>query len=118
MCGRGLAGFLAVVALAGCVATETTAPSRGVVVSGPPPAPMAEAQPASAPSPRAVWIAGYWHWNGMQYVWIPGHWDENAPPGAAWNAPRYVSANGAYFYEAGTWKPAPSGAHATANALR
>ena len=120
----GLA-LLALFALPACVATETTVSSRGVIVSGPPPAPLLEAQRPAAPATPAVWVAGYWHWTGMQYTWIPGHWDEHAPPGAAWAAPRYVSADGAYFYEAGGWKlarpsaaPAPRASSATANALR
>jgi hypothetical protein len=54
----------------------------------------------------------------MGYSWIPGHW-ENAPPGKAWTPPRYLSADGAYYYEAGTWKAAAPGAqHASANAIR
>jgi hypothetical protein len=104
--------------LGGCVATEVAAPPRGVVVSGPPPAPMAEIDRPAAPSQASVWIVGYWHWTGTQYTWIPGHW-ENAPPGAAWNAPRYVAHGGAYFYEAGTWRPSEgAGPRTSANALR
>ena len=99
------------------MATATASDPRGVVVSGPPPAPMAEAQRPPPPSPGAVWIEGYWHWTGMQYAWIPGHW-EAAPPGAAWAAPKYVTVNGAYYYEAGTWKPAATTTRATVNALR
>jgi hypothetical protein len=53
-----------------------------------------------------VWIAGYWHWSGMQYTWIPGHW-ENAPPGARWRAPRYSIREGTYFYEPGSWSRHP-----------
>ena len=113
--GRGAwLGWLAAVAplaLGACVATESPVPPRGVAVSSPPPAPRQEAERPSQPSREAVWIEGYWHWTGMQYAWIPGHW-ENAPPGRAWAAPRYTAADGAYFYEAGAWKPA-----ATANAL-
>src|SRR5438270_7690660 len=90
---------------AGCVATEQGAPPRGVAVSGPPPAPIVEAMRPPPTSPDAAWVAGYWHWTGMQYAWIPGHW-ENAPPGTAWAAPRYVRSDGSYFYEAGAWRPA------------
>ncbi len=114
----GVLGGVAAVALAGCVATETTAPVRGVVVSGPPPAPIAEVI-VVAPAPGSVWVAGYWHWTGMQYAWIPGHW-EKAPPGTAWAAPRYVKTEGAYVYEAGAWRPvrAVPATSATVNALR
>ena len=99
--------LVALGALDGCVATAQSAPARGVVVSGPPPAPLVEERPPQ-PTPNAngtasaAWVAGYWHWTGMQYAWIPGHW-EAAPPGASWAAPRYTQADGAYFYEPGGW---------------
>jgi WXXGXW repeat (2 copies) len=114
----GVLAGVAAAALVGCVATETMAPARGVVVSGPPPAPIAEVI-VVAPAPDSVWVAGYWHWTGMQYAWIPGHW-EKAPPGTAWAAPRYVKADGAYVYEAGAWRPvrAVPATSATVNALR
>ena len=107
--------------VAGCVVNEPSAPPRGVVVSGPPPAPIPEAMRPPPPSPTSAWVAGYWHWTGMQYAWIPGHW-ENAPPGTTWAAPRYVTMEGSTFYEAGAWRPAavsgPSAPPAHANALR
>jgi hypothetical protein len=89
--------------LGGCVATVTGPPPRGVVVSGPPPAPINEERPV-APGPSAVWITGYWHWTGIQYAWIPGHWEASPPAGATWHEPRYVRAGGAYFYEPGGWR--------------
>lgn len=97
---------VAVLVLAGgCVVNEPESPPRGVVVSGPPPAPVPE-NPPPAPNAQAVWVAGYWHWTGMQYAWIPGHWD--APPaGAVWSAPTYVQRDGRYVYESGQWKPGP-----------
>jgi WXXGXW repeat (2 copies) len=104
--GRAIAAVvfaLATAALAdGCVVEGgVSAPATGVAVSGPPPEPMREAPPP-APDAQAVWVAGYWHWSGMQYTWIPGHW-ERAPPGASWHAPRYSIREGTYFYEPGGW---------------
>ncbi len=102
---------------AACVANEPTTPARGIAVSGPPPAPIVEDRPAP-PTPQAAWVAGYWHWTGMHYTWIPGHW-EQAPAGATWAGPRYVTRDGAYFYEPGGWNHAGSqGNNARANALR
>ena len=98
---------LAALSASGCVVEAGTSASvgGGVAVSGPPPQPMPEARP-QPPDAQAVWVAGYWHWSGMQYTWIPGHW-ENAPPGASWRAPRYSIREGTYFYEPGSWSRRP-----------
>ncbi|WP_394845854.1 hypothetical protein LZC95_00125 [Pendulispora brunnea] len=88
--------------IAGCVATASNPTPRGVVVNGPPPAPLQEDRPAP-PSATAVWVNGYWHWTGAQYTWIPGHW-EHAPPGQTWYGPRYGSSEGTFFYQPGGWK--------------
>ena len=88
-------------ALSACVVEQNAPPPRAVVVSGPPPAPVEEVRPQE-PHPGAVWVAGYWHWSGVQYTWIPGHWDEPRA-GATWRAPRYSSHEGTYFYEPGGW---------------
>ncbi len=98
----------------GCVANEASLPSRGVVVSGPPPAPIAEERPLPA-DPQTAWVTGYWHWTGMHYAWIPGHW-EKAPPGQTWAAPQYGAREGTYFYEPGAWRGSPSTPRA--NAIR
>jgi hypothetical protein len=92
--------------VAGCVVNEPESPPRGVVVSGPPPAPVREERPAP-PNPQAVWVPGYWHWTGMQYAWIPGHYDA-APAGAVWAAPQYTSKDGKFFYESGRWSAPPN----------
>jgi hypothetical protein len=107
----GVGCFCVCTSTVGCVVNEPETPTRGVVVSGPPPAPVNEARGA-APSAQAVWVGGYWHWTGMQYAWIPGHWDA-PPPGTTWNAPVYTARDGKYFYESGGWK-----AGDTRNALR
>jgi hypothetical protein len=108
----------------GCVAGAQSTPARGVIVSGPPPAPLAEARPPP-PGPSAAWVAGYWHWNGATYTWIPGHW-ESAPPGMVWYGPTYgATADGNYLYEPGAFRPgtaappsAPAHPPPSANALR
>ena len=94
---------------AACVAHSLAA--RGVVVSGPPPSPIAEER-SVAPNPQSLWVTGYWHWTGMHYAWIPGHW-ETAPPGRTWAAPEYVTRDGTYFYEPGGWR-GQTGARANA----
>jgi len=116
--GMGIALALALLGVSGCVATAQSAPPRGVLVNGPPPPPLTEDRPPPPrPQERAQWIAGYWHWTGMQYAWIPGHW-ESSQPGATWTPPRYMAADGAYFYEPGGWKGNAAAVPGHANALR
>ncbi|HEX9295365.1 MAG TPA: hypothetical protein VF881_06005 [Polyangiaceae bacterium] len=89
-------------ALEGCVATVEERPPRIVYVAGPPPPPLGEVRGAPA-APGMVWVEGYWHWNGVQYVWIPGHW-ESPPAGHVWIAPSYTVVEGRHAYRAGTWR--------------
>lgn len=102
------ASFGLAVASAGCVVGEPETPTRGIAVSAPPPAPLPETPPPQ-PGPSAQWVAGYWHWTGMQYAWVPGHW-EQGPQGATWAAPRYTTQNGRTFYESGRWQQPPANA--------
>src|SRR5579871_413265 len=39
------------------------------VAPGPPPAAIEEVRPA-IPWAGAVWIPGYWHWNGGSHIWV------------------------------------------------
>jgi hypothetical protein len=55
-----------------------------------------------------VWVDGYWHWNGVQYVWIPGRW-ETPPPGNVWIAPRHEVVDGHHIYRTGRWSFASRG---------
>jgi hypothetical protein len=96
------AGALLCSLLQACVAASSVPPPRGIIVSGPPPAPLVE-EASPRTQPLAVWIGGYWHWTGIQYAWIPGHWEAPPPSGARWRAPRYVKTEGAYVYEPGRW---------------
>ena len=56
-------------------------PAAPVVVTTPPPAPLVEARPV-APFAGAIWIPGYWQWNGYRHVWVAGRW---SAPRAGWH---------------------------------
>lgn len=47
-------------------------------VTGAPITPTALAENSDAPpekaKPGAVWVQGYWHWDGVKYVWQRGRW--------------------------------------------
>lgn len=88
--------------MSACVIEPTSPGLSGVAVSGPPPEPLEDGRPRPSPEPGMVWVAGYWHWNGLQYAWIPGHY-ERAPAGAQWRSPQYSTREGSYFYEPGRW---------------
>jgi WXXGXW repeat (2 copies) len=57
------------------------APAQEEVVQQAPPEPIVEVRPA-APFGGAVWIPGYWHWNGNRHMWVGGHW---SAPRAGWS---------------------------------
>lgn len=57
------------------------APAQPVVVQVAPPAPRVEVRPAM-PFAGAVWIPGYWQWNGVRHVWVAGRW---SAPRAGWH---------------------------------
>jgi YXWGXW repeat-containing protein len=31
--------------------------------------------PPTTSKPGAVWVRGYWHWDGVRYVWERGRWE-------------------------------------------
>ncbi|HTA91281.1 MAG TPA: YXWGXW repeat-containing protein [Polyangiaceae bacterium] len=54
-------------------------------VNGSPVVPQSSPQdgadaPPAPPSPSAVWLRGYWHWDGVRYVWEHGRWESSAAP--------------------------------------
>jgi hypothetical protein len=75
------------------------APAQEVVVQQAPPPEVVEVRPA-APFGGAVWIPGYWHWNGYRHVWVGGHW--SAPRhGWVWVRHQWVQTPG------GGWRWVP-----------
>ena len=69
------------------------APAQEVIVQQAPPEPIVEVRPAT-PFGGAVWIPGYWQWNGFRHVWVGGHW---SAPRAGW------------VWEPHHWQPTPRG---------
>jgi len=76
--------------MAGCVIGRGSRQSQveigqgpsGAAVSGAPvqamTTPSGEETVPSAHKPGAVWVRGYWHWDGTRYVWERGRWESSA----------------------------------------
>ena len=78
-----------------------------MLVDTPPPPPFAE----------AVWVGGYWVWQG-NWVWMHGHWKSPPQPGYGWVHPYYENRDGVVIFVAGHWSapgvafvPPPMGIH-------
>ena len=85
----------------------------GVVVGAPgvrvrvaPPAARVEVR-TRAPSPRHVWVPGYWGWRGGRHVWIGGFWRMPPQPGHVWIEGRWVDSGGEWVWEEGRWAAQP-----------
>lgn len=111
---NGPAGAL-IGALAGAIAGGTIGNSvdqqNGTIYGQPVaaiPAYPANAPPpdvaTSQPSPGAIWIPGFWDWNGYQYNWMPGFWA--IPPIGFHFYVRggWIVRNGGYFYRRPYWR--------------
>lgn len=68
-----------------------------------PPEPLYE-QMTDSPGDGAVWIDGYWHWSGYEWVWVSGKW-ERAQTGYVYVEPSYAYDDNrdAYLYTPGYW---------------
>jgi len=71
------------------------------VVDVAPPAPYVEVVPA-VPFTGAVWIGGYWGWNGGRHQWVAGRW-EHPRPGYGWRPHAWVQQGGRWHLHAGGW---------------
>jgi hypothetical protein len=86
---------------AGCVIGRPARPSQSESAQGPssPPvtgspivpqngaSPEDEDAPPAKAKPDAIWVHGYWHWDGVRYVWTRGRWED-----ASFGAPSSESA--------------------------
>ncbi len=72
------------------------------VPAEPPPPPNADVvtpQPAS----NALWIPGYWSFDGARYSWIPGHWEIPPPDASSYVAAHWENRARGYVYVPGYW---------------
>ncbi len=99
---------LCAASLSGCVVAPYRpvgyAPGGEVIVASvPPPAPYVEVVPPP-PYGGAVWLGGYWGWQGNRHVWVGGRYE--APrPGYTWQPHHWVQHNNQWHLEGGAWRP-------------
>ncbi len=72
-----------------------------LVVESTPPAPLPEAM-ADPPWPGAVWLGGFWGWDGVHFVWSTGRWAEPRP-GWRWEPHHWERRGGRWRFVAGRW---------------
>ena len=68
-----------------------------------PPPPQTENVPPS-PAPNAVWIPGYWNYDGRGYAWAGGHWEIPPPMARAYMAAHWENRGNQYVYVPGYWQ--------------
>jgi hypothetical protein len=66
------------------------------------PPPMLVEAPTPMPYAGAVWIGGYWVWEG-NWVWAAGRWAAPPQPSYVWVHPYYENRNGAVIFVTGHW---------------
>ena len=77
-----------------------------ILVSWAPP-PMLVESPYDMPYAGAVWIGGYWVWNG-NWVWAHGRWAGAPRPNYYWVHPYYENRGGNVVFITGYWSPPTS----------
>ncbi|MEO5696724.1 MAG: hypothetical protein ABIQ60_06260 [Burkholderiaceae bacterium] len=77
----------------------------GVIVDVAPPRPYVEVVPP-LPYAGALWIGGYWGWNGGRHNWVPGRWDR-ARPGYRWQPHSWEQQGGRWHERGGGWNRSP-----------
>jgi hypothetical protein len=95
----------ATLAVSGCYVEGTagTGPVEGeMVVETEPPPVRVEVQPVR-PWADGIWMEGYWHWRGREYVWVPGRW-ERPRRGYYWEQHHYVRVGARWRYVPGHWR--------------
>jgi hypothetical protein len=96
-----LIGLTLAVALS-AASCAVTPPTGAVVVGQAPPAPREEVV-VEAPSPRHVWVPGYWAWHDG-WFWEPGRWVLRPHPAAVWVPGRWDHRGRGWVWSSGHWR--------------
>ena len=85
------------------VSSTAAAPATTVITAPVPPPPGRAEIPPPAPSARALWTSGHWHWNGERYVWAPGRYIERPTPTANWRPGYWEQQPQGWLWVDGQW---------------
>ncbi len=77
--------------------------AAAVTVQQAPPAAKKEAI-IDRPTPRHVWVTGYWVWKDSKYEWLTGHWELPPRGTESWVAPRWEQHGDSYTFSEGFWR--------------
>ena len=69
------------------------------------PPPMRREVRSLAPSPRHVWVDGYWGWQNDRHVWIGGRWELPPAQGQVWVDGSWTNQDGEWVFSPGYWAP-------------
>jgi len=78
--------------------TAVAQPARPVA-----PEPLTEVVPP-APASNAVWVPGYWDFNGTGYVWTSGRWEIPPPMSTSYIAAHWETRDDANVFVRGYWR--------------
>lgn len=67
------------------------------------PPPLQVETPSVQPVRTAVWIAGFWQWNGTSYIWIPGSWQLRPGTSVEWRAATWQPRGSVHVLVPGAW---------------
>jgi hypothetical protein len=94
--------FLAVFAFLTSIAAAPAFAGGAYVRFGPPRPPREIV--VMRPSPRHVWVPGYYRWTGGRYMWSRGYWRVPPRARAVWVPGYWASRRGGYAWYPGYWR--------------
>ncbi|HET7534951.1 MAG TPA: YXWGXW repeat-containing protein [Candidatus Didemnitutus sp.] len=69
-----------------------------------PPSSMPNETIPPSPNSAAIWVPGYWDYNGVSYVWMPGRWEIPPPDKQDFMAGHWEVHDNAYVFVRGHWE--------------
>jgi hypothetical protein len=69
-----------------------------------PPAPPVADVMTPAPAPNALWIPGYWSYDGARYTWVAAHWEMPPPNAHAYVVAHWENRGNAYAFIPSYWQ--------------